>query len=124
MRGIYLQLKQFYRCTVGYFYIKIPCRCLSHVQFSFFWLWLEFFTFFFLSKISIKILLSFLCVKCSQTFWRWPPLSGPLCPRLAPRLPPRALPRPGPPPLWVGFWCPDPRPRWDHTPSNPTLSWL
>ncbi len=41
------------------------------------------------------------------------PLSGPLCPRSAPRLPPRTLPRIGPPPLWLLFWGPDPRPRWD-----------
>jgi hypothetical protein len=77
---------------------------------------LEFFTFFI---IFLKISLSFLLCVRFQTFYqrpqrpRWPLLSGPLCPRLAPRLPPRALPRPGPPPLWVGFWCPDPRPRWD-----------
>jgi hypothetical protein len=43
---------------------------------------------------------------------RWPPLSGTLCPWLALRLPPRVSPRTGPPPLWLGFWRPDPRPRW------------
>ena len=35
MRGIYLQLKQF--CIVQeYFTLKNECRCLSRVQFSFF----------------------------------------------------------------------------------------
>jgi hypothetical protein len=50
-------------------------------------------------------------VSCSCSFYqrpqrpRWLPLSGPLCPWFAPRLPPHT----GPPPLWVGFWRPDPR---------------
>jgi hypothetical protein len=44
---------------------------------------------------------------------RWPPLSGPLCPRLPPWWSPRALPRIGPPPpLWLLVCGPDPRPRW------------
>ncbi len=44
---------------------------------------------------------------------RWPPLSGPPCPRSAPRLPPRAVPGTGPPPLWLVLWRLDPRPRCD-----------
>ncbi len=58
-------------------------------------------------------------VDCFQSVYqrpqrpRWPPLSGPLCPWLAPRLPPRVPPRTGPPPLWLGFWRPGQRPRWD-----------
>ncbi len=77
------------------------------------------FLFFIVFRSKLKSLRLCKAVACSGIVYqrpqrpRWPPLGSPLCPVLAPRLPPRVPPPTGPPPLWLEFWCPDPRPRWD-----------
>ncbi len=89
---------------------------LSHEQFSLFILLNWIFHIFPFQKKFHSVCFA---VNCFQTVYQspqrplWPPLSRPLCPWLAPRLPPRVPSRTGPPPLWLGFWRPDPSPRWD-----------
>ncbi len=73
MRGIYLQLKQFYSVQ-RIFYIKIQCRCLSRVQFSFFFDFSFKISLFFLFKKNLhqKYYSVFIAVNCSQNFYQRP----------------------------------------------------